>query len=96
MSGRCDVAIVCEIRQQVINGCEKARAAVLPSEVASPFKSALKCPMMKTKNVSKADSAGEEKEEKNKATAVRIVSSKYIKKTAGQIFRARGSNPRLT
>ena len=52
------------------------RADVLPKDAASVFRSALKWPMIKTKKVSKAERAGEEKEEKSNATPVRISNSK--------------------
>ena len=51
------------------------REVPLPIEFARLLRSELKCPMMKTKNVSSADTAGEEKQEKRSATPVRIISS---------------------
>jgi hypothetical protein len=50
-------------------------APAVPSESAKARRSALKWPMTKRRKVSRAESAGEEKEEKRSATAVMMVSS---------------------
>jgi len=44
-------------------------------EFDSVFRSALKCPMAKTKNVRRAERAGDENAENSIATPVRIISS---------------------
>ena len=76
VSRRRDETVVGEIREKIIDNGKKMRAAAPPSEVANPFRSELKWPIMKTKKVSNAERAGDEKEENNKAMAVRIASSK--------------------
>ena len=47
-------------------------------EFASIFRSALKCPMTKTKKASKADSAGDEKAENSIATPGEVLSLPFL------------------
>ena len=60
---------------------------------AKSRKLVLKCPIRKTKNVSRADRAGEENEENKIATAARMQSSRKIRKIAHQIFAASDAPP---
>ncbi len=54
-------------------------AKLEPRFSAKSLKDALKCPMIKIKNVRSADNDGEENDEKRMATAVKIVSSRKIR-----------------
>ena len=66
------------------------------SVAANSFRSALRVPIMNKKNASKADKAGEEKDENNKLMAVITINSKKIKYAVGQIRICIGSAPCLT
>ena len=63
----------------------------VPFAPASVLMSALKCPMMKTAKVSRAERAGDENEEKSSATATMIVSSKKTSAMAGKMCATSGS-----
>ena len=64
---------------------KKPIAVLDPTFVARSSSDELKWPIIKTKNVSRADKAGVENDENIIATAVRIVSSRNISKIAAQI-----------